>query len=180
LFVFWYHSPNVLDTPHICNISWLRVKTSFQRFSVTKDVFTCLKMLLAVSNPNRNIGVSKLCQWRYWQLLADWLHPTRVRSHWSSRPSCASFSICASNIAPISGSDLRNMIGTSSSRLWKYKVNFTFYHFALGNHLNYKIPIPAHFKTLWKLRSINTPSGWLAREAVEYIYSAQTVSDKLP
>jgi hypothetical protein len=26
LFVFWYHSPNVLDTPHICNISWLRVK----------------------------------------------------------------------------------------------------------------------------------------------------------
>jgi hypothetical protein len=25
LFVFWYHSPNVLDTPHICNISWLRV-----------------------------------------------------------------------------------------------------------------------------------------------------------
>jgi hypothetical protein len=27
LFVFWYHSPNVLDTPHICNISRLRVKT---------------------------------------------------------------------------------------------------------------------------------------------------------
>jgi hypothetical protein len=26
LFVFWSHSPNVLDTPHICNISWLRVK----------------------------------------------------------------------------------------------------------------------------------------------------------
>jgi hypothetical protein len=25
LFVFWYHSPNVLDTLHICNISWLRV-----------------------------------------------------------------------------------------------------------------------------------------------------------
>jgi hypothetical protein len=25
LFVFWYHSPNVLDTPHICNISRLRV-----------------------------------------------------------------------------------------------------------------------------------------------------------
>jgi hypothetical protein len=25
-FVFWYHSPNVLDTLHICNISWLRVK----------------------------------------------------------------------------------------------------------------------------------------------------------
>jgi hypothetical protein len=28
LLVFWYHSPNVLDTPHICNISWLRVKIS--------------------------------------------------------------------------------------------------------------------------------------------------------
>jgi hypothetical protein len=26
LFVFWYHSLNVLDTLHICNISWLRVK----------------------------------------------------------------------------------------------------------------------------------------------------------
>jgi hypothetical protein len=25
LFVFWYHSPKVLDTPHICNISRLRV-----------------------------------------------------------------------------------------------------------------------------------------------------------
>jgi hypothetical protein len=25
LCVFWYHSPNVLDTLHICNISWLRV-----------------------------------------------------------------------------------------------------------------------------------------------------------
>jgi hypothetical protein len=24
--VFWYHSPNVLDTLNICNISWLRVK----------------------------------------------------------------------------------------------------------------------------------------------------------
>jgi hypothetical protein len=28
LCVFWYHSPNVLDTLHICNISWLRVKTA--------------------------------------------------------------------------------------------------------------------------------------------------------
>jgi hypothetical protein len=26
LFVFWYHSPKFLDTPHICNISRLRVK----------------------------------------------------------------------------------------------------------------------------------------------------------
>jgi hypothetical protein len=26
LFVFWYHSPNFLDTPHICDISRLRVK----------------------------------------------------------------------------------------------------------------------------------------------------------
>jgi hypothetical protein len=25
LCVFWYHSPNVLNTPHICDISWLRV-----------------------------------------------------------------------------------------------------------------------------------------------------------
>jgi hypothetical protein len=26
VFVFWYHSPNVLDTPHICDISRLRIK----------------------------------------------------------------------------------------------------------------------------------------------------------
>jgi hypothetical protein len=31
LFVLWYHSPNVLDTPHICNISRLRVKPKFYR-----------------------------------------------------------------------------------------------------------------------------------------------------
>jgi hypothetical protein len=29
LFVFWYHSPNVLDTPHIYDISRLRVKTDY-------------------------------------------------------------------------------------------------------------------------------------------------------
>jgi hypothetical protein len=27
LFVFWYHSPNILDTPHICDVSRLMVKT---------------------------------------------------------------------------------------------------------------------------------------------------------
>jgi hypothetical protein len=26
LFVFWYHSQNFLDTPHICDVSRLRVK----------------------------------------------------------------------------------------------------------------------------------------------------------
>jgi hypothetical protein len=31
LFVFWYHSPNFLDTPHICNISRLRVKVMFMK-----------------------------------------------------------------------------------------------------------------------------------------------------
>jgi hypothetical protein len=30
LFVFWYDSPNVLDTPHICNFSRLRVKFKMQ------------------------------------------------------------------------------------------------------------------------------------------------------
>jgi hypothetical protein len=28
LFVLCYHSTNILDTPHICSISWLRVKSS--------------------------------------------------------------------------------------------------------------------------------------------------------
>jgi hypothetical protein len=37
LCVFWYHSPNVLDTLHICNISWLRVK---QLLNVTFVDFT--------------------------------------------------------------------------------------------------------------------------------------------
>jgi hypothetical protein len=31
LFVFWYHSPNVLDTPHICNISRLSVKVAWRQ-----------------------------------------------------------------------------------------------------------------------------------------------------
>jgi hypothetical protein len=35
LCVFWYHSPNVLDTLHICNISWLRVKL-YGRYKKTK------------------------------------------------------------------------------------------------------------------------------------------------
>jgi hypothetical protein len=34
LCVFWYHSPNVLDTLHICNISWLTVKRVYIKFTV--------------------------------------------------------------------------------------------------------------------------------------------------
>jgi hypothetical protein len=36
LFVFWYHSPNVLDTLHtrICNISWLRVNPDMAAIDV--------------------------------------------------------------------------------------------------------------------------------------------------
>jgi hypothetical protein len=37
LFVFWYHSPNVLDTPHICNISWLRVKVRSNYVGIVPD-----------------------------------------------------------------------------------------------------------------------------------------------
>jgi hypothetical protein len=40
LFVFWYHSPNVLDTLHICNISWLRVKLDI--FSMNSALFLAL------------------------------------------------------------------------------------------------------------------------------------------
>jgi hypothetical protein len=36
--------------------------------------------------------------------------------------------------------------------------------------------MPGHFTTLWKLRSIHTPSGLVAWEAAEYIYSARTES----
>jgi hypothetical protein len=34
--------------------------------------------------------------------------------------------------------------------------------------------MPVHFKTLWKSRSINTPSGQLVWEAAEYIYCVWT------
>jgi hypothetical protein len=48
LCVLWYHSPNVLDTLHICNISWLRVNHSktfvgggtYQMLIIAKVVLT--------------------------------------------------------------------------------------------------------------------------------------------
>jgi hypothetical protein len=42
-----------------------------------------------------------------------------------------------------------------------------------------KSTVPGHFTTLWKLRSTSTPSGQLAREAAEYMYSAGTESVNL-
>jgi hypothetical protein len=39
LFVFWYHSPNVLDTPHICNISRLRVNCFVLQICTILDIF---------------------------------------------------------------------------------------------------------------------------------------------
>jgi hypothetical protein len=54
LFVFWYHSPNVLDTPHICDISRLRVKVAGKRSGVGSNLFLqtfcltyCLLILIA-------------------------------------------------------------------------------------------------------------------------------------
>jgi hypothetical protein len=41
-----------------------------------------------------------------------------------------------------------------------------------------KSTVLAHFTTLCKLQSINTPSGQLVKEATEYINSAQTQSVK--
>jgi hypothetical protein len=38
LFVFWYHSPNVLDTLHICNISWLRVNVTLSGTNFTVKI----------------------------------------------------------------------------------------------------------------------------------------------
>jgi hypothetical protein len=37
LFVFWYHSPNGLDTPHIWNISRLRVNAETSVLNSNKD-----------------------------------------------------------------------------------------------------------------------------------------------
>jgi hypothetical protein len=41
LFVFWYHSPNVLDTLHICNISWLRVKLQILGNKLEESIRQC-------------------------------------------------------------------------------------------------------------------------------------------
>jgi hypothetical protein len=41
---------------------------------------------------------------------------------------------------------------------------------------NLKSTVPGHFTTLWKSRSIYTPSGLVAWEVAEYIYSARTES----
>jgi hypothetical protein len=44
LFVFWYHSPNVLNTPHICDISRLRVKQILRWlpcFQIDTTCFSC-------------------------------------------------------------------------------------------------------------------------------------------
>jgi hypothetical protein len=38
--------------------------------------------------------------------------------------------------------------------------------------------MPGHFTTLWKSQSTSTLSGQLAREAVEYYYSARAESVK--
>jgi hypothetical protein len=66
LFFFWYHSPNFLDTQHICNISRLRVKPrKLLTFSycVTQDrtmlpfsllAPICGNMLDASKNTTRN------------------------------------------------------------------------------------------------------------------------------
>jgi hypothetical protein len=40
LFVFWYHSPNILDTPHICDISRLRVKEATPKLVALYDAET--------------------------------------------------------------------------------------------------------------------------------------------
>jgi hypothetical protein len=60
LFVFWYHLPNILDTLHICNISWLRVKhcaaNRKRRLSALPNVgpyiYTTLKFLALQGAPH--------------------------------------------------------------------------------------------------------------------------------
>jgi hypothetical protein len=42
LFVFWFHSPNFLDTPHICDISRLKVKDEAQTALFKVPVRTAL------------------------------------------------------------------------------------------------------------------------------------------
>jgi hypothetical protein len=46
LFVFWYHSPNFLDKPHICDISRLRVNPRPLHVGKVALAQVCLGVLL--------------------------------------------------------------------------------------------------------------------------------------
>jgi hypothetical protein len=48
LFVFWYHSLNFLDTPHICDISRLRVNEGKINMSIVRSVYN-MKMKPMIS-----------------------------------------------------------------------------------------------------------------------------------
>jgi hypothetical protein len=61
LFVFWYHSPNVLGTPHICNISRLRVNTETFRNNININLhylFVRWRSLLRQCATSRKIAGS--------------------------------------------------------------------------------------------------------------------------
>jgi hypothetical protein len=67
LCVFWYHSPNVLDTLHICNISWLKVngwKTRFRRGSRPA-------VRINDDDDDDNVFFCGWLSWRWW-----WWYPT--------------------------------------------------------------------------------------------------------
>jgi hypothetical protein len=51
LFVFWYHSLNVLDTPRICNISRLRVKC------IITNTMHCLFLVYWIKIPLHVSGI---------------------------------------------------------------------------------------------------------------------------
>jgi hypothetical protein len=89
LFVFWYHSPNVLDTPHICNISWLRVKIrDYMSRQVANILFTEF-LVSYLQIPGRGSGMGKLQDvvYRRWEkdhvclrVLIPWKHFGKVGS----------------------------------------------------------------------------------------------------
>jgi hypothetical protein len=59
LFVFWYHSPNLLDTPHICDISRLRVKDVRKVVSARHErVMVCLGSVSTYSLSQHVMDVS--------------------------------------------------------------------------------------------------------------------------
>jgi hypothetical protein len=74
LFVFWYHSPNVLDTLHICNISWLRVK-SREGFSSVTTISGIKEFLKIYEQPQKS-----RCQ-KYDKEQFPHKGPTDVRRH---------------------------------------------------------------------------------------------------
>jgi hypothetical protein len=92
LFVLWYHSPNILDTPHICNISWLSVKQIPYAFAflVSKSVRTIGRSIRVSTIVHSRLLIFRVPTFRqrcsfFWNMT---LRHRVLRSHRSFEETC--------------------------------------------------------------------------------------------